>query len=111
LEPITEVLTVRVSELFLYPGRAFAAAQAGFEEEDKEDLAVLDGDLADIEPMIRDALVTALPFRPLCQEDCVGLCPQCGVRLADHPDHHHDVVDPRWSALQTMLNQHVTKES
>jgi len=39
------------------------------------------------------------------------LCPQCGVRLADNPDHHHDVVDPRWSALQTMLNQHVTKES
>jgi len=112
LEDIEEVLTLRVSELFLYPERARAAAEAGFEEEDKEDLAVLDGDLADIEPMIRDALVTALPFRPLCQEDCQGLCPQCGVRLADNPDHHHDVADPRWSALQAMLQKSVdTKES
>ena len=111
LEEISEVLTVRVNQLFLYPGRAIAAEEAGDDLEDSEDLAVLDGDLADIEPMIRDALVSELPFRPLCQEDCQGLCPQCGVRLADNPDHHHDVVDPRWSALQTMLTQHVTKES
>jgi len=111
LDEISEVLTQRVNELFLYPSRAAAAAQAGYDAEDAEDLAVLDGDLANIEPAIRDALVTALPFRPLCQQDCLGLCPQCGVRLADNPDHHHDVVDPRWSALKTMLSEHVTKES
>ena len=107
LEPIEEVLTLRVNELFLYPGRALAAVQAGDDAEDDEDVSVLDGDLADIEPAIRDSIVTALPFRPLCQEDCAGLCPQCGVRLADNPGHHHDVVDPRWSQLQAMLEKHV----
>jgi len=111
LDPISEVVTQRVSELFFYPSRALAAQAAGDDLEDSEDVAILDGDLADIEPMIRDALVTALPFRPLCFPDCPGLCPQCGVKLADNPDHHHDVVDPRWSALQAMLAEHVTKES
>ncbi|GMA88793.1 hypothetical protein GCM10025868_40430 [Angustibacter aerolatus] len=47
-----------------------------------------------------DSLVPVLPFQPVCREDCPGLCSECGVRLADHPGHHHDVVDPRWSALQ-----------
>jgi uncharacterized protein len=45
-------------------------------------------------------VVPALPFQPVCRDDCPGLCSECGARLADDPDHHHDVVDPRWSALQ-----------
>ena len=103
LEPIEETVTARVNELFVYPERAAAAVAAGDDADDGEDLAVLSGDYANIEPAIRDAIVTALPFRPLCQEDCQGLCVECGVRLADHPDHKHDVADPRWSALQSLL--------
>ena len=45
-------------------------------------------------------MVPALPFQPVCQDDCPGLCSECGARLADDPEHHHDVVDPRWAALQ-----------
>ena len=105
LDPISEVITARVSELFVYPERAIAATEAGDDADDGEELAVLDGDLADIEPAIRDAIVTALPFRPLCSPDCPGLCPECGAHLADDPDHHHDVVDPRWSALKNLLEQ------
>jgi len=56
--------------------------------------------------LVRDAMVLALPLSPLCRDDCPGLCPDCGVRLADaEPDHHHDAVDPRWAALQGMLDQ------
>ena len=36
-----------------------------------------------VELALRDALVLELPLAPLCAEDCPGLCPQCGVRLAD----------------------------
>lgn len=50
--------------------------------------------------MLRDAVVLALPMQPVCQDDCPGLCSECGVRLADDPDHHHDAVDIRWAALQ-----------
>lgn len=54
----------------------------------------------DLEPVLRDTVVLSLPFQPVCQEDCTGLCPQCGVRLLDNPDHEHEApVDPRWAAL------------
>ena len=57
-------------------------------------------DHVDLEPLVRDAVVLALPFQPVCQEDCLGLCPECGVRLLDNPGHEHDApVDPRWAAL------------
>ncbi len=57
-------------------------------------------DHVDLEPVVRDAVVLSLPFQPVCQEDCLGLCPICGVRLLDNPGHEHEApVDPRWAAL------------
>src|ERR1700710_38750 len=57
-------------------------------------------DHVDLEPIVRDAVVLSLPFQPVCQEDCLGLCPECGVRLLDNPGHKHEApVDPRWAAL------------
>ncbi|RPF20465.1 YceD family protein [Myceligenerans xiligouense] len=91
-----------LQELFAYPERAEAEAAAGDDEIEDEE-SVLEKDLADIEPALRDSVVTALPFQPLCRPDCPGLCSECGARLADDPGHHHDQVDPRWSALQSML--------
>ncbi|MCY7412084.1 MAG: YceD family protein [Salinibacterium sp.] len=57
-------------------------------------------DHVDLEPVVRDAVVLSLPFQPVCQEDCLGLCSRCGVRLLDNPGHEHEApVDPRWAAL------------
>ncbi|MCP2264326.1 uncharacterized protein APR03_001662 [Promicromonospora thailandica] len=102
LDPISYETVVDVTELFAYPDKAAASAEAGDDEVQDEE-SVLEDDLADLEPPLRDSVVTALPFQPLCREDCPGLCSECGARLADDPGHHHDVVDPRWSALQSML--------
>jgi uncharacterized protein len=103
LDPISLDVTVRVQELFAYPERVYAAQAAGDDELADEE-SVLDGDLADIEPAVRDSVVTALPFQPLCRPDCPGLCSQCGARLADDRAHTHDEIDPRWSALNTLLD-------
>ena len=65
-----------------------------------DDASRLEGDLLGLEPLLRDAVVLALPMQPVCKDDCPGLCSQCGARLADDPDHHHDAVDIRWAALQ-----------
>ena len=47
--------------------------------------------------------VLALPLAPVCREDCPGLCPRCGARLADvDQGHRHDEVDPRWAALRAV---------
>ena len=54
---------------------------------------MLEDDLVDLEPLLRDAVVLALPFQPLCRDDCPGLCLECGARLADDPDHAHEDAD------------------
>lgn len=96
LDEVVDDVDVAVQELYVYPGRAEVAAENG---DDEEDVRALDGDLVDVEPALRDALVTALPFQPLCRDDCPGLCSLCGAHLADDPTHSHDTIDPRWAAL------------
>jgi uncharacterized protein len=99
LDPITSSIEVEFQELFVY-----SDTRSGESADDDE--RRLEGDLIDLEPVVRDAMVLALPLSPLCRDDCPGLCTDCGVRLADAgPDHHHDAVDPRWAALQGMLDQ------
>lgn len=83
-----------MTELYAYPGRR------PVEDVDEDDVRELEGELIDLEPAVRDAVVPMLPFQPVCRGDCPGLCSECGAPLADDPDHHHDVVDPRWAALQ-----------
>ncbi len=100
LDPISEELEAGFQELFLYDDSRDRGTTEGDDEVSK-----LEGDLVDLEPLLRDAVVLALPFQPLCEDDCPGLCPECGVRLADDPGHTHDaVIDPRWAGL-TALQQ------
>jgi uncharacterized protein len=57
-------------------------------------------DHVDLEPLIRDAVVLALPFQPVCRPDCPGLDPETGERLAETSDREpQKPADPRWSAL------------
>lgn len=97
LDAVEEDLDVSFQELFAYADRA--AHHQDVAAEDDEDLLELEGDHADLEPVLRDTVVPALPFQPVCRDDCPGLCSQCGARLEDDPDHHHEVIDPRWAAL------------
>jgi uncharacterized protein len=102
LEPVERELDADFQEMFSYPDadtRTARRDEAGDDAED-EDTLYLEDDLFDLEPVLRDAVVLALPMQPVCRDDCPGLCPQCGARLADDPDHHHEVADIRWAALQ-----------
>lgn len=90
---LDEGLTVDLQELYLY--------DAEDESDADEETSHMDGELLDLEPIVRDAVVLSLPQNPLCRPDCPGLCPECGARLADDPDHSHgEVLDPRWAALE-----------
>ena len=106
LEPVGRELDAEFQEMFSYPDadtRTARRDEAGDDAED-EDILTLEDDLFDLEPVLRDAVVLALPMQPVCREDCPGLCAQCGARLADDPDHHHEVTDARWAALQDLSN-------
>ena len=93
LDTVSDELEVDIQELYLYPG-----------VELDDDLASrLQGDLIDLEPVLRDEVVLDLPFQPLCQDDCAGLCVECGANLNNHPDHRHETdLDRRWDALRSL---------
>lgn len=98
LGEIDEDLIVDLSELVLYPERRTALVEDG--DEEMTDAPVVEGENVDLEPLVRDALVLAMPFQPLCRLDCPGLCAECGERWDDLPaDHAHEILDPRWAAL------------
>ena len=95
LEEIRREITAEFQELFVYDDQK--------PETEDDETSRLEGDLVDLEPLLRDAVVLALPFQPVCEDDCPGLCTECGARLADDPDHGHEAaVDPRWAALQQL---------
>jgi uncharacterized protein len=100
LERIEDTISVDIQELFVYDDPNHVARGDELDDE----VSRLEGDLIDLEPLLRDAVVLALPFQPLCRDDCPGLCVECGARLADDPNHSHDApVDPRWAALGNVV--------
>lgn len=108
LEPIRDPVEVTLQELFVYDD----TDDRDLPDEEGDETSTLRGDLLDLEPLLRDAVVLALPFQPLCREDCPGLCPECGVRLADEPDHQHEApVDPRWAKLDELDTDRMTDEN
>ena len=88
LDPIVVPVEVEFQELFAYS------------RDEAYDYQVHD-DHVDCEPVVRDAVVLSLPFQPVCREDCPGLDPETGERLAETgPREPREVVDPRWAALE-----------
>ncbi|HEY0453178.1 YceD family protein [Actinophytocola sp.] len=95
LDPISGAeIEVEFTELFAYPDSTTEQTT------DEDEISRLVDDLVDLEPVVRDAAVLALPSVPLCSPDCAGLCADCGGKWADlGPDHRHETIDPRWAAL------------
>jgi uncharacterized protein len=95
LREVNDELDVTFQELYAY------ADSATEETTDEDEVGRMQGDLIDLEPALRDAVVLALPNHPLCREDCPGLCPECGTHWDELPaDHTHRQVDSRWAALE-----------
>ncbi|MCV7217691.1 DUF177 domain-containing protein [Mycobacterium crocinum] len=97
LTEITGDVEISLTELFAYPDSATESTT-----EEDEVGHVIDQTI-DLEQSIVDAVGLALPFAPVCSDDCPGLCPQCGVSLSAEPDHQHDVIDPRFAKLASMF--------
>jgi uncharacterized protein len=93
LEPLNLAVEVDFQELFAY----------SLEQED--DFLVQDEKI-DLEQAITDAVVLSLPFKPVCSEDCLGLCSECGVKMAEDPEHVHQAqIDSRWSELESFRKE------
>ena len=96
LDPFQDELVADLQELYVYSDSDAV----------DEETARMEGDLIDLEPLLRDAVVPALPFSPRCTPDCPGLCAECGARLADEPEHSHEAaIDPRWESLRGLAGR------
>jgi uncharacterized protein len=73
-----------------------------FEPDDAEEDTYA-GKVIDLDPLVREQIVLALPAYPVCKDACKGLCPVCGANLNDREcgcDRH--VPDPRWAGLKNV---------
>ena len=108
LDSVEIVIERKIQELYNYEPtnergkkkRKSSAEDLTSEDLDVADEFMMEGDILDLETPIRDAIVLSLPSNPLCSQDCLGLCPECGGKWAELPeDHAHEVIDARWASL------------
>ncbi len=74
-------------------------------DEGEEITAIFDSNSADLWELARQALIVQLPMRPLCREDCKGLCPYCGANLNETTCDCQPPADPRWAALELLMQR------
>ena len=72
-------------------------------DEDNDDFIVIDSFHYDVQPLVEEDILLSLPMKVLCREDCVGICHRCGKDLNDGPCDCGREYDPRWDALQQLL--------
>ena len=87
LEPMQEEIEIELQELFHYQPK-------------EEDDFAIEQDRVDLEQALIDAVVPNLPIKPLCSEDCPGLCADCGEKLDVGVHSHEKPIDPRFDALK-----------
>jgi uncharacterized protein len=90
----------------LVPKSPLGAAEIELNEEDL-DLSFYEGEEIDVSPLVLEQIVLALPTRPLCTENCQGLCPQCGInRNNETCECVVDQGDPRLAVLRNLKLKH-----
>jgi uncharacterized protein len=67
------------------------------------DVSYFDGQTLDVSPIAEERVQLSLPMKPLCREDCAGLCPVCGGdRNLARCACRDETIDPRWNALREL---------
>lgn len=97
LDSIRFPISIRMDDLFYYPA---STAPPG-------DFGVGEDGFVDLNPLVRQLSLLALPMQPFCRPDCKGLCRHCGQNLnIDNCDCETDDVDPRLESLRSLLDAH-----
>jgi len=66
-------------------------------------VSVFDGEALDVDEIVKEQILLAVPTRMLCREDCKGICPECGVdRNTGECNCVTEDIDPRWAALKNL---------
>jgi uncharacterized protein len=88
--------------LVLYPRKTISEAELSLDKDDL-DAYFYDEPIVPVAPIVEERIQIAIPMKPLCREDCRGLCPQCGGdRNVSECNCVVEFIDPRWRALQLL---------
>lgn len=104
LEPFESEVSAEIGFIVRVGGAA--GTEGGERELEEEDLGFLRLKEPELEtrPLWLEQLQLGVPMKPLCKEDCAGLCSQCGVDLNSEPCACETATDPRWAALAGLRN-------
>src|SRR5687767_7400889 len=84
-------------ELEYIPGSDYEASGAAALTEAELSVSVFDGEAIDVDEIVKEQIVLAVPTRMLCREECKGICPECGIdRNTGECKCITDDIDPRW---------------
>jgi uncharacterized protein len=103
LAPAPVPVNVEFAALFGRPDEE--AAEAKELRDEDLDFSAYEGDAIDLDAVVREQILLALPLRQLCRDECKGLCPACGADLNTQPcECPPGDTDPRWAALKELKN-------
>jgi uncharacterized protein len=84
----------------------YESSSAAALNEEEMAVSVFDGESLDVDEIVKEQILLAVPARTLCREDCKGICPECGIDLnTGRCNCAAEDVDPRWAALKSLKNE------
>lgn len=84
-------------------GADYASSSNAALSEEEMTVSVFDGEAIDVDEIVKEQVLLAVPARTLCREDCQGICPECGIdRNTGGCSCTPKEIDPRWAALQDL---------
>ncbi len=105
LEPVREPVT-REFELLYRPQGADKTKEEAAVSKGETEISYYEGDGLLLEDVVREQVLLAVPYRALCQENCKGLCPTCGLNMNTGECHCEEArPDPRWNALGNLRDK------
>jgi len=74
--------------------------------EDELDVEFYSEPVIPLRELALEQVQLSIPMKPLCEENCLGLCPTCGVnRTREKCSCNEPVVDERWGALKDLREE------
>ena len=93
------------------PGTDYESSSVAALSEEQMSVSVFDGEAIDVDEIVKEQILLAVPARTLCREDCKGICPECGIDLnTGQCNCAAEEVDPRWAALKSFKNTDTNTE-
>lgn len=102
LQPVTLSIGAEFKERFV-PAVSWRSEEQHELQEEDLNLAVFDGEAIELDDLVREEILLAVPAHVLCREDCAGLCPVCGIdRNQGSCQCETKATDSRWQGLENL---------